>query len=79
MTVPTNSQGYPVVVGSEGAHHEMYIRDVSGARFDAHKMRFETEFADWIASKNEHFEACGLWCEGLVPWMSVGFDDFAAD
>lgn len=43
------------------------------------KKKFNTDFADWLASQNEHFEAHGLWCDGLVPWMSASFNGVVAD
>ena len=60
-----------------------YQKNLSGTRdradFELRKRRFEADYADWFALQNKHFEEHGLWCEGLVPWMSADVDGLAAD
>ena len=36
------------------------------------KREFNETYKDWIAAQNQHFEAHGLWCEGLVAWQEPG-------
>lgn len=32
------------------------------------KLAFNREYSDWIKAHNEHFQAHGVWCDGLVAW-----------
>ena len=33
------------------------------------KREFNEKYKDWIAEQNQHFEAHGLWCDGVVAWQ----------
>lgn len=32
------------------------------------RREFAKTHGDWIAEQNDHHEALGLWCDGLVTW-----------
>ena len=49
------------------------------ADFELRKKRFQEQHADWFFLQKKHFEEHGLWCEGLIPWMSADVDSLAAD
>ncbi len=36
------------------------------------RREFNETYKEWIADQNRHFEAHGLWCEGLVAWQEPG-------
>lgn len=36
--------------------------------FDERKRAFDEKYKDWIDAQNDHHQAHGLWCEGLVAW-----------
>ena len=49
------------------------------ADFELREKRFQEQHADWFFLQTKHFEEHGLWCEGLIPWMSADVDSLAAD
>jgi prevent-host-death family protein len=55
-----------VVVSLE--QFEMLRRGAQAPSLAQRRRAFNTQYRDWIAEQNQHFEQYGLWCDGLVAW-----------
>ena len=63
----------------DGGCQENPLETSERADFELRENRFQEQHADWFFLQKKHFEEHGLWCEGLIPWMSADVDSHAAD
>ena len=77
MVAQFNLHGHAGLADSQSQNPTLGAGDTT--IFELRKKKFNEDFASWLALQNKHFEVHGLWCDGLVPWMSASFNGFSAD
>lgn len=55
-----------VILSAE--HYQALLTDQGKSSRAARRKAFESEFSDWIAAQNAHFEANGIPGSDLRPW-----------